>query len=284
MSALDFVETTHERPEGPPLFTRHCPAPREKARMVVTHGLGEHSGRYLPLAKHLADLGITLWMLDLRGHGQSGGKKGHVDAFDEYLEDVRYVLNLALDGKPAETKCFLLGHSMGGLVAILFALEHQDQLDGLVISSPALGVSAPVPAAKAIAAKILARCLPRLGIKNELDPQNISRDPQIVRQYIEDPLVHDRVSTNWYVQFLKATEKALGRAADITIPILVQAAGEDRLVSTAAVKTFFEKLTISDRALYVYDDLYHEIYNETEPDRQKVISRLCTWLTRQIDD
>ena len=88
---------------------------------------------------------------------ETGGKKGHVDTFDDYLTDVRYVLDMALDGKPAETKCFLLGHSMGGLVAILFALVHQDRLDGLVISSPALGVSAPVPAAKAIAAKAKAK-------------------------------------------------------------------------------------------------------------------------------
>jgi alpha-beta hydrolase superfamily lysophospholipase len=282
MSSVDISETTLERPENPPLFFRNHLAENEKARMVIVHGLGEHSGRYLALAEPLVELGVSLWILDLRGHGQSGGGKGHVDSFDDYTRDVRQALDWALAEKPGDTKCFLLGHSMGGLVAILFALEHQNLIDGLIVSSPALGVSAPLPAIKKTAAAFLARLFPRLGIKNELDPQNISRDPEIVRKYIEDPLVHNRVSTNWYIQFLKAMEKAHSRAADIDIPVLIQAAGDDRLVSTKDVVAFFDKLTVPDQELKVYDDLYHEIYNAPEPDRQKVISELITWLADRI--
>ncbi len=284
MSGVNLSETTLERSGNPSLFYRSHIAENEIARMVIVHGLGEHSGRYLVIADHLAGLGFSLWTLDLRGHGKSGGDRGHVDSFDDYIRDVLEILDQARIDKPAETPVFLLGHSMGGLVAILVALEHQDLIDGLVLSSPALGVAVPLPALKKIAATCLARLLPRLGLKNELDPQNVSRDPEIVKKYIADPLVHDRVSTRWFVQFLKAIDKAFERAADIQLPILVQTAGEDRIVHTPAVEAFFEKLTMPDRNLKVYRNLYHEIYNETEPDRKKVFVALTTWLTDRINN
>lgn len=283
MRTIDLSEATLERAQNPSLFFRSHMAEHEKARMVIVHGLGEHSGRYLALADHLAGLGFSLWIPDLRGHGKSGGERGHVDAFDDYTRDVREILDRARTGKPAETPVFLLGHSMGGLVALLTALEHREMIDGLVLSSPALGVAVPLPAVKKIAVTCLARLFPRMGIKNELDPQNVSRDPEIVKQYIADPLVHDRVSTNWFVQFMGAIEKAFDRAADLQLPILVQAAGEDRLVDTHAVEAFFEKLTMPDRTLKVFSELYHEIYNATEPDREKVIAALTTWLTDRIN-
>ncbi len=279
MRGIDLTEKTLERSGNPSLFFRSHLTENETARMVIVHGLGEHSGRYLALADHLAGLGFSLWILDLRGHGQSGGDRGHVDSFDDYTRDVREILDQARIDKPAATPVFLLGHSMGGLVAILTALEHQDLIDGLVLSSPALGVAVPLPAVKKVAATLMARLFPRLGIKNELNPQNVSRDPQIVKKYIADPLVHDRVSTRWFIQFFKAIDKAFDRAADIQLPILIQAAGEDRLVHTPAVEAFFEKLTTPDRNLKVFRDLYHEIYNETEPDREKVIAALTAWLT-----
>ena len=284
MHTVDLSETTLERAGNPSLFYRSHIAENEKARMVIVHGLGEHSGRYLALADHLAGLGFSLWIPDLRGHGKSDGERGHVDTFNDYTRDVRAILDQARTDKPAETPVFLLGHSMGGLVAILVALDQQHLIDGLVLSSPALGVAMPLPAVKKIAVTCLARLFPRLGIKNELDPQNVSRDPEIVNRYIADPLVHDRVSVNWFVQFLKAIEKAFDRAMDIQLPILVQAAGEDRLVSIRAVEAFFEKLTMPDRELKIFSDLYHEIYNETEPDRQVVIAALTTWLTGRIRD
>ena len=182
MSTADLAEVVLERGDQPSLFLRSHAAAEEKARMVIVHGLGEHSGRYLALADHLADMGFSLWIPDLRGHGRSGGDRGHVDAFDDYLSDVREILDRARSDKPPGIPLFLLGHSMGGLVSILAALQFQDQIDGLVLSSPAVGVAVPLPAVKKAAARLLARLLPRLGIKNELDPQTVSRDPDTVRR------------------------------------------------------------------------------------------------------
>ena len=282
MRIADLAENTLEHPQNPPLFYRSHMAANEKGRLIIVHGLGEHSGRYRHLADHLADIGFSLWIPDLRGHGRSGGARGHVDSFDDYVRDVRAVMDKALAEKPDDTPCFLLGHSMGGLVAALTAGQYQDRIDGLVLSSPALGVAVPLPAIKKAAAVCLARLFPRLGIKNELDPQNVSRDPVTVQKYIDDPLVHDRVTTRWFIEFFKAIDRAFEKAESLALPILVQAAGEDRLVNINAVKAYFERLTMPDRQLTVYDDLYHEIYNETEPDRQKAIAALSTWLADRL--
>jgi len=282
MRTADLSENTLERPQEPPLFYRSHTAGDEKARMVIVHGLGEHSGRYLDLARPLIAQGFSLWIPDLRGHGKSGGARGHVDSFDDYARDVQKILDQAHTGKPAAIPLFLLGHSMGGLVAVLTAAQHQDLVDGLVLSSPALGVAVPLPAIKKALVTCLARLFPRLGIKNELDPKNVSRDPVIVQKYIDDPLVHDRVTTRWFIQFLRAMDSAFDRAGTLKLPTLVQAAGEDRLVSIKSVEAFFEKLNMPDRTLMIYDNLYHEIYNETEPARQEVIAALTTWLTDRI--
>lgn len=282
MPAVDLTEATLERSQHPPLFYRSCRTAHEKGRMVIVHGLGEHSGRYLNLADHLVKSGFSLWIPDLRGHGKSGGARGHVETFDDYIRDAGAVLDLALADNPDGVPVFLLGHSMGGLVAVGVALEWQGRLAGLTLSSPALGVASNLPAVKKAAVTLLARLFPRMGIKNELDPQNVSRDPDIVKRYMEDPLVHDRVSTRWFIQFMQAIEKAHNRAADIQLPILIQAAGEDRLVSTPSVQAFYNNLAEPDRELKVYAGLFHEIYNETEPDRQTVIDDLTAWLDARI--
>ena len=282
MRAADLSETTLERAQHPSLFFRHYRADDEKARMVIVHGLGEHSGRYLELADHLAELGISLWLLDFRGHGRSGGKRGHTDSFDDYARDVGDVLDQARRKHAPKVPMFLLGHSMGGLVSILAALKYQDVLDGLVLSSPAVGVAAHLPIYKKVALHCLARLAPRLGIHNELDPHHVSRDPETVKRYMADPLVHDRVSVTWYVQFMAAIEQAFNRAAELQLPTLIQAAGDDRLVSTKAVELFFEKLVMPDRQLTVFKDLFQEIYNETAAERQTVISALTAWLQDRI--
>jgi len=284
MRAADLSETTLERAHQPPLFFRYYRADDEKARMVIVHGLGEHSGRYLELADHLAALGFSLWILDLRGHGQSGGKRGHVDSFDDYARDVGDILDQARMKPSGDTPMFLLGHSMGGLISILTALKYQDQLDGLVLSSPAVGAAAGLPTYKDVALRCLARLAPRLGINNELDPHYVSRDPDTVKRYMADPLVHDRISTSWYVQFMAAIEHVFNHCAQLQLPTLIQAAGDDRLVSTKAVEDFFKKLVMADRQLTVFQGLFHEIYNETAAERQTVISALTAWLQDRIAD
>ncbi|MFC1848850.1 alpha/beta hydrolase [candidate division CSSED10-310 bacterium] len=264
------------------LFYRHFEAEPELGRVVIAHGVGEHSGRYGNVVQSLVPKGLSIFALDHRGHGKSQGKKGHVNAFEEYLNDLQAFVLLAREGLAAENKLFLLGHSMGGLIALNFTLGYQDLLDGVIVSSPGLGMKVQVPAVKSFLGKMMSSIWPGLTLGNELDVTKISHDAEVISKYENDPLVHDRVSARWFTEFLSAMENANRLVEQIKIPILMQIAGDDHLVDAESSQKFFEKLTAPDKTLHVYDNLYHEIYNETDAERKKVLADLEKWLEAQL--
>lgn len=265
------------------IFYRRCAAQPERARMVIAHGLGEHSGRYGNVVSLLMEAGVSAWMPDHRGHGRSGGKRGHVRHFMQYVTDLRIMMDRTRQDMPADMPCFLFGHSLGGLIALFFAQQFPDLVDGLVISSPALGMVIEVPAVKKIAGRVMSSVYPGLSMGNELDAAKISHDPEVVRAYENDPLVHDRVSARFFTEFMSAMETVNQHASAIQAPLLLQLAGDDHLVNASASRRFFENLQIEDKTLHVYDGLYHEIYNETESKRQQVLQDLFAWLKDHID-
>jgi alpha-beta hydrolase superfamily lysophospholipase len=280
----EFRETTggFTSQDGLKIFYRRYQADNERARLVIAHGLGEHSGRYGNVVERLLPKGITIWALDLRGHGHSDGWRGHVSTFDLYLSELRTMVEIAREGRPDAIKIFLLGHSMGGLIALNFALRFPEIIDGVIASSPTLGLAVKLPAIKSALGKIMSSIWPSLSLGNELDASKISHDGEVVRAYEKDPLVHDRVSARWFTEFLSAMETTNQLASKIKVPILMQVAGDDHLVSAQSSKTFFEKLYLEDKTLHFYDDLYHEIYNEGEDRRAKVLTDLETWLEAHI--
>ncbi|MBW1680605.1 MAG: lysophospholipase [Deltaproteobacteria bacterium] len=268
--------------DGIEIFYRQVKAVDERARMVIAHGLGEHSGRYGNVLEALVPAGVSIWAPDHRGHGRSGGARGHVRAFDDYLDDLSRMVDLARADKPDDMKLFLLGHSLGGLMAVRFAQGHGDVLDGVVASSPALGLTVRVPAVKRMLGKVMSRLYPGLSMGNELDATKISRDSDVVKAYQEDPLVHDRVTARWFTEFLGAMEAAHREAAQIQIPILMQVAGDDQLANPDGSRRFFERLSVTDRILKVYDGLYHEVYNEAGADRARVLADLVSWIRDRV--
>jgi len=264
------------------IFYRQYKASPEKARMIITHGLGEHSGRYLNVINRLLTKGISIFAPDFRGHGKSDGKRGHVLSFGEYFEDLYSVFGVAIKEKKPGIKCFLLGHSLGGLIAINYAISRQETIDGLIISSPSLGVAVKVPAIKAVLGKAMSSLWPGLSLNNEIDASKISHDEKVVAAYRNDPLVHDRVTVRWFTEFLSAIEKANNQASEIKVPFLMQLAGDDHLVDAAASKSFFERVSSKDKTLHVYEGLYHEIFNEKEEDRKLAIDDLESWIGSRI--
>ena len=270
------------RHNGLNIFYRQYKADPEKARMVIAHGLGEHSGRYLNVVNRLVPKGITIFAPDFRGHGKSDGKRGHVLSFGDYLEDLDSMFKVAVKEKKPGMKCFLLGHSMGGLIAINYAISRQETIDGLIISSPSLGVAVKVPAVKAVLGKAMSSLWPGLSLNNELDASKISHDEKVVAAYRNDPLVHDRVTARWFTEFLSAMENANNQVSKIKVPFLMQIAGDDHLVNAAASKAFFEKLPSKDKTLHVYDGLYHEIFNEKEEERKLALDDLENWIGSRI--
>lgn len=260
------------------IFYRQYKANPEKARMIITHGLGEHSGRYLNVINRLVPKGISIFAPDFRGHGKSDGKRGHVLSFGDYLEDLYSISGMATKEKKPGIKCFLFGHSLGGLIAINYAIRRQETIDGLIISSPSLGVTVKVPAIKAVLGKAMSSLWPGLSLNNELDASKISHDEKVVAAYRNDPLVHDRVTARWFTEFLSAMEKANNQASEIKVPFLMQIAGDDHLVDAAASKSFFERVSSKDKVLHVYEGLYHEIFNEKEEDRKLALDDLESWI------
>ena len=281
MAALP--ETTGEfvSPDGIKIFYRQYQAESERARMVLSHGVGEHSGRYGNVIERVLPKGFSVWAPDHRGHGQSGGKRGHVLNFVQYLTDLRLTVELAKKDMPGEMPCFLLGHSMGGLIALYFAQHYPELIDGVVASSPCLGMVIEIPAVKKVLGSFMSYVWPGMTMGSGLDATKISRDENVVSAYKNDPLVHDRVSARFFTELLAAMESVNQQASALNVPVLMQVAGEDYLVNADSSKHFFEKLTLQDKTLHVYDDMYHEIYNAPQDQKGRVLDDLETWLDKE---
>ncbi len=281
MAALP--ETTGEfvSPDGIKIFYRQYQAESERARMVLSHGVGEHSGRYGNVIERVLPKGFSVWAPDHRGHGQSGGKRGHVLNFVQYLTDLRLTVELAKKDMPGEMPCFLLGHSMGGLIALDFAQHYPELIDGVVASSPCLGMVIEIPAVKKVLGSFMSYVWPGMTMGSGLDATKISRDENVVSVYKNDPLVHDRVSARFFTELLAAMESVNQQASALNVPVLMQVAGEDYLVNADSSKHFFEKLTLQDKTLHVYDDMYHEIYNAPQDQKERVLDDLETWLDKE---
>ena len=284
MTALPEKTGTLTSIDGVKIFYRHYPADSERARMVIAHGLGEHSGRYGNVVERMLPKGISVWVPDHRGHGQSEGKRGHVLNFDEYLSDLRLSVDLAGENRPKGMKRFLLGHSMGGLIVLNFSQQFPDLMDGVVASSPALGMAIEIPAVKKALASLMSHIRPGMTMGNELDAGKISHDQKVVRTYKSDPLVHDRVSVRFFTEFLAAMETAHAKVSGLKVPMLLQVAGNDKLVNARSSTQLFENLDLEDKTLHVYEGRYHEIYNEVEDLRKDVFEDLENWLEKRLQN
>jgi len=264
------------------LYYQTREAKGERARLIIVHGLGEHSGRYQKLIDHLVLRGISVWSYDQRGHGMSDGPRGHTDSFDSYVYDLAEMVTMAAEDKPPDRPLFLLAHSMGGLVAVLYALKYPRAVDGMVLSSPALGLPRAAPPLKAAFGKLMSFLWPRLAVSNELMVDKISHDPAVVQAYKDDPLVHGRISVRWFTAFVEALILANKGADRISTPLFMQIAGDDYLVSPAASQNFFNELPDGDKTIRVYEGYYHEIYNEKSSWRDQTVSDLQDWLDERI--
>jgi alpha-beta hydrolase superfamily lysophospholipase len=253
------------------------PGPLPRAALVFVHGLAEHIGRYGYPIQHFTRLGFACYGLDLRGHGQSDGIRVHVQSFDDYDADVAVVLREVRERHPG-LPTVLIGHSMGGLVALRYALNHPDELQALIVSSPALGAhpKARPPRHLVRIAKILSLLWPTLLFKSNLDASMICRDPAIVEAYVKDKLVSNRASARWFTSLLAAQEDAFVRAGNLRTPTLLMQSGADQLVDPAATARWAELAAPELVSFYTWPGFYHEMFNE--PERLKVFQLMESWI------
>jgi acylglycerol lipase len=244
-----------------------------RAVVVIAHGASEHSGRYTHVAERLVNEGYAVYAIDHRGHGRSEGPRALIDRMDRAVADLDELVARA--GPPADTRVFLLGHSMGGTVALAYALRHQDRLRGLILSGPLAALEAAPPHMR-IAARILSTLTPRLPLI-DIDSTLVSRDPAVVQAYQTDPLVHHGKLPVRTVSELAATIDSLPAAVPaITVPTLIMYGTADRLCPPEGSLMLSERIGATDKTLLAYDGLYHEIFNE--PEQQRVLDDLCAWL------
>jgi alpha-beta hydrolase superfamily lysophospholipase len=258
------------------LFWQRFTPPHPKATVAVLHGGGDHGGRYPAITAALVKAGFQAALLDFRGHGQSDGRRWHVDAFSEYLHDVdAFVAKLSQDGIAGD-QLFLVGHSQGGLIAALWAIRHAKLVSGVVLSSPYFRLAMKPPVAKVLAARLVGRVVPWLPVSADIKVAKLTSDPELQRWTDRDPLYGRATTPRWFEESTRAQIEALRRAEELSVPLLVLAAGADEIADVSAARAFVDAARTSDKRLVVYDGFRHEIFNEVR--RQEPIGEAVAWL------
>jgi alpha-beta hydrolase superfamily lysophospholipase len=253
----------------PEPFFRTWPAERPRASLALVHGLAEHSTRYEHVAARLNSEGFDVRAVDIRGHGRAEGFPGRVSGLDDWLEDAGALVESVRRTARTDGPVFLLGHSLGALISATYVARNPQVVDGLVLSGTA------VLAGTALLAAMSDPEAP--GIP----PEAVSRDPGIVRAYMEDPLVfYDRVPPESNAAALAAAIELNQSGPLITLPLLMVHGSADLIADVEGARDLFAQIASADKELIVYDGLYHEVMNE--PERDRVLDDIVAWLDRHV--
>lgn len=290
---MPHIEFTRQSRDDLSFYFRDWqPETPSKAVVCLVHGLGEHTGRYAHVAAALNDAGYAVLGFDLRGHGKSGGRRGHISSYDALIADIGRLLDEAAARYPGLPR-FLYGHSLGGSLVLNFALRRRNlssspgvedpgadhTVAGMIATSPFLRTAFTPPPVKLALGKLLYSLYPAFLLSNGLERAALSRDPEVVRAYGSDPLVHDRMSARLGLEMLQAGERALARAEEFPpLPLLLVHGTADRLTSAKATQEFATKVP-GDCTLKLWEGFYHETHNE--PEKSDVLGFMVDWLQRR---
>ena len=266
---------------GSGLFYRSWPVNDQASAVVlISHGLGEHSGRYEHVAAAFNAAGLHVFALDHLGHGQSPGKRAFVSRFSELTDGVAE-LRAHIATECPSMPVYLVGHSLGGLIAASTVLDAAQDYAGLLMTGPALGVPTPPPAWQVLLLRVFSAVAP--GLKAlELDANAICRDPAVVEDYVADPLVHhENIPARMVVSLFDEGARVMASAKDISLPVLLLHGAEDQLTSASASTEFVDMLASSDKQCTIYDGMYHELFNE--PEQEAIFKTCCEWISARIN-
>ena len=274
------MDATLTTADGLKLQLREWPCAHARATVLIVHGLGEHIGRYEPVAAQLLRSGRSVVGYDQRGHGASEGARGALNQPDDLLADLALVIDAVRRQHPGPLT--LLGHSMGGAVAARFVAGGLEgapppawfrPVDALVLSSPALDPG--MSGAQKLALAVLGRLAPDLSVGNGLKPEWISRDAAVVKAYLADPRVHDRITPKLARFIAESGAFVRAHAAQWRMPTLLLYAGADRCVAPAGSAAFAAAAPPGVVSARVFSLLFHEIFNE--PEQAEVFAALAAW-------
>lgn len=252
--------------------------PQPKAVVCLVHGLGEHTSRYAHVAEALGKQGFALFGADLRGHGRSGGARGHISSIEDFMQDIDLSLAQARIRYPG-LPIILYGHSLGGIQVLHYGLTRKPDVKGVIATSSGLHTALEKQYLKVLMAKILGALIPNTSIASGLDPKSISHDEKVVQAYINDPLVHDKISLGFGKIMVGVTSWTLAHADEFTLPLLLLHGKADSLAfpssSTEFAASLKEKCT-----LVLWDDAYHELHNEFE--KEEVFKTMTLWMDARL--
>jgi lysophospholipase len=275
VSTVTATEASFTGVGGLLIFRRTwLPAATPRAVIALAHGAGEHSGRYQHVAERLVAEGYAVYALDHRGHGHSEGPRALLDRIANTVSDLDSLIVLAAAEHPG-LPVFLLGHSMGGLISLRYAMAHQDRLTGLILSGPLAALDA-APAPVRVIAKALSAIAPKAPAI-AVDSSLVSRDPAVVATYDADPLVHHgKLPVRTVAVLSDAVDSLPEGVRAITVPTLILYGTDDGLCPPRGSKMLAEQISSQDKTLKSYEGLYHEILNE--PERDQVLDDIVSWL------
>ena len=251
--------------------------PDGAARGVIclVHGVGEHIGRYVWDAEAFTAAGYILAGFDQRGYGQSQGQRGYVRSFEVYFDDIDAFLGEVTRRWP-DQKRFLYGHSMGAILVLAYTPVRKPRIAGVIATAPGLKSSVEEQKGKVALAKVLGQLMPALSMDNGIDVNAICRDPKVVEAYLNDPLVHRRVTTGWGKAMLDDIALAFKHAGSFPQPLLLLHGGNDEIAYPSSSTAFAELAPKDKVTLKIWDGFKHELH--TDPERAQVFKVMVDWL------
>lgn len=251
-----------------------------RALVVIAHGAAEHGGRYARLAQALVEQGCAVFAIDHRGHGKSQGTRALIEKFDYPVEDLNRLVVLACEQYPG-LKPFLIGHSLGGAISLSYALKYGERLKGLILSGPAVQLP-PIPFKVVMLARLFSFVSPAKPFL-PIDGSTVSRDPEEVRRYNEDPLnTRTPVPARTVVELLDRLSWLPRAYSALTLPLLVMHGTADTLTLPAGSQRIQDQAGSRDKTLKLYEGYYHEIFNEPPAERERVTNDLTAWINARV--
>lgn len=271
-------EATFEGVAGTKIFYRRwLPAGSARALIVISHGFNSHSGQYLWAAEQLVSRGFAVYALDHRGRGKSEGERFYVQKFEHYVSDLASFVTLAKAAEPG-VPVFMLGHSAGGVIACVYALEHPAELAGLICESFAFRV--PARDVTLALLKGLSHLAPHahvLKLKNE----EFSRDPRVVEAMNHDPLIAGEVQpTQTVAEMVRADERLEREFAQLTLPLLILHGTRDRATKPSGSQLFYANAGSSDKTLELYQGHFHDLLNDVG--KERVLGDIAGWIEARL--
>jgi alpha-beta hydrolase superfamily lysophospholipase len=277
MEAVIIHQLEHVARDGARLFVRSWEPPEARGTILLTHGMGEHSGRYNHVAERLTATGVRVVTWDLRGHGRSAGERGDIEGYEMLVDDLQEIWTLAAAGpRPV----FLYGHSLGGQITLNFAVRHRPEAAGLVITSPWFRLAFTAPRWKVSLAWIAARLWPSFTQDTDVMPSRLSRDLDFLMAMPDMDLIHHRMSARMYHALTDGAVRAAREAVALPYPILLIHGDRDPVTSVDATKEFFHALRSVDKSLVIIPEALHETHNDLC--RENVLDRITEWIEARL--